>query len=210
MIFTIGLILTIVISFILFNETKKYEISDDSKIALFHLSFPFTEKHPVLAYVIFSSFLYFVWFSVLPMNLHFSLVFLAVLIMQMVVYIDLKCFRLPNKYVLPLIVASAIISPFFIGISDALLGGLIAFAITFVLGMIRFGGLGGGDAKFSVIVGCFIGMQYTVHTLALSFIIGGLFGFIYLFRKLVTRKDGIPYGPFFFLGFYIVFLWIFA
>jgi leader peptidase (prepilin peptidase)/N-methyltransferase len=102
------------------------------------------------------------------------------------------------------------VSSFHIGIKNALLGGIIAFVIVFVIGMLRMGGLGGGDLKFAVALGMLLGTKYIVVALCLMFILGGLFSFLFYFNKIIGRKDYIPYGPFLFLGYVVSFLWFYS
>lgn len=210
MFWLIGLFVTTVLSYFLYKQTDRYNISEDSKIILFHLIFPFSEKHMKLVYIVCSNMLFGVFFYVMELNLVNLAVFILILFMQMIIFIDIKCFRLPNIYVLPLILLSLIVSSFHIGIMDAFLGGVIAFIIVFIIGMLRVGGLGGGDLKFAVALGMLLGMKYIVVALCLMFILGGLFSFLFYFNKIIDRKDYIPYGPFLFLGYVASFLWFYS
>lgn len=80
-------------------------------------------------------------------------------------------------------------------IASFLGGGLLLF-----IAVISRGGMGGGDIKFAAVLGIWLGWQYLLLTLLLSFIIGGVGGLLLLAFKLKTRKDFIPFGPFIALG----------
>lgn len=154
--------------------------------------------------------LFLIYFNVFSATIVNIFIFAIILILQMIIFIDVKCFRLPNLYVLPLIPLSLLVSTFHIGFFQAFAGGLTAFGIVFLLGIIRVGGLGGGDLKFSVVLGMLLGAKYIVLALCLMFVFGGLFSYLFYSKKIISRKDYIPYGPFLFLGFVVSFIWFYS
>ncbi|GMA99447.1 prepilin peptidase [Pelosinus sp. IPA-1] len=81
-------------------------------------------------------------------------------------------------------------------ISASLLGG----GILLLIALVSRGGMGGGDIKFATALGIWLGWEYLLLTLLLSFIFGGVGGLLLLAFKLKTRKDFIPFGPFIALG----------
>lgn len=162
------------------------------------------------AYVASSATLFILYFNLFEVSWVNVFIFIIILVLQMIIFIDVKCFRLPNLYVLPLIPVALLVSTFHIGFFQSLLGGLTAFAIIFVLGMIRVGGLGGGDLKFAVVLGLLLGAGHIVLALCLMFVFGGLFSYLFYAMKIIGRKDYIPYGPFLFLGFVVSFIWFYS
>lgn len=194
----------------LYREGDKYEFSDDSKIYLFYLIFPFLKNHMRRSYVFGSIVLYVLYFNLFEPTIVSIAIFAIIMVLQMIIFIDVKCFRLPNLYVLPLMPASLLIATFHIGFFQSMFGGLAAFLIVFLLGIIKVGGLGGGDLKFAVVLGLLLGSSHIVFALCLMFIFGGLFSYLFYSQKIIERKDYIPYGPFLFLGFVASYLWFYS
>ena len=66
--------------------------------------------------------------------------------------------------------------------------------------------IGLGDSKLFLGVGFFLGLKGAVGALILSFWIGAVFGILLLFfKKKISLKSEIPFGPFLSLGIMIVF-----
>lgn len=204
------MLVTVLISYLLYREGNKYEFSDDSKVYLFYLIFPFLKKYMREAYITGSLAMFLLYFNVFTVSIVSVMIFAIILVLQMIIFIDVKCFRLPNVYVLPLIPISLIVSSFHIGFVQSFLGGLTAFIIVFLLGIVRIGGLGGGDLKFAVVLGMLLGLNHIVLALCLMFVLGGLFSFLFYSQRIIGRKDYIPYGPFLFLGFVVSFIWFYS
>lgn len=61
-------------------------------------------------------------------------------------------------------------------------------------------GLGFGDVKLAANLGFFMGIQYALAALYMSFIIGALIGTAILLVKRGTLKTKIPFGPFILIG----------
>lgn len=86
-------------------------------------------------------------------------------------------------------------SPWDMGLA-ALVGGVLLLAIA----VLSRGGMGGGDVKFSFVLGIWLGWPDNLLALFLSFVIGGLAGILLLVTGLRGRKDMIPFGPFICVG----------
>ncbi|MBI5555297.1 MAG: prepilin peptidase, partial [Elusimicrobia bacterium] len=77
-------------------------------------------------------------------------------------------------------------------------GSLLLFTKTFYKGegdMPR-EAMGGGDIKLAAGLGSFLGWEYTLIMLGLSFLVGGSAGIVLLISGRKKRKDPIPFGPF--------------
>lgn len=94
-----------------------------------------------------------------------------------------------------------------ISMIDMLLGALLGGGLLLIIAMASRGGMGGGDIKFAAALGLWFGWQYTLMTLLLAFILGGVFGVIILALKIRGRKDVIPFGPFIAIGAWISLLY---
>jgi leader peptidase (prepilin peptidase)/N-methyltransferase len=62
------------------------------------------------------------------------------------------------------------------------------------------GGMGGGDVKFSFVLGIWLGWPDILLALFLSFVIGGVAGAWLLVTGSRGRKEMIPFGPFICVG----------
>lgn len=79
-------------------------------------------------------------------------------------------------------------------ITSYLKGGAVAFIITMILHFI--GGLGSGDIEVATMIGLFIGFKYTMATIILSFLIGGIFAITKILLKKSSFKDKTAFCPF--------------
>jgi len=124
--------------------------------------------------------------------------------------IDLDVHRLPNKIVLPAYVVGAVLlgsAALITGDYDRLIGagiGLAALWLAYFLMAILYpGGMGFGDVKLAGVLGLFLGWlgwgPLIVGSFA-AFLLGGVFAVGLLVTRQVTRKGGIPFGPWMLLG----------
>lgn len=77
-----------------------------------------------------------------------------------------------------------------------LIGFLIGGGFLLLIAIITHGGMGGGDIKLMAVLGLWLGWEFTIIILFLSFIIGGIISVLFILFKLKRRKDMIPFGPF--------------
>jgi leader peptidase (prepilin peptidase)/N-methyltransferase len=124
--------------------------------------------------------------------------------------IDLDTHRLPNKIVLPAYIVGAVLlgaAALLAGDLERLLGagiGLAAMWLAYFLMAILYpGGMGFGDVKLAGVLGLFLGWlswgPLIVGSFA-AFLLGGVFALVLLASKRVTRKGGIPFGPWMLAG----------
>jgi len=127
--------------------------------------------------------------------------------------IDLDVHRLPNALVLPsypvMAVMLAVASWNPEGASDwfpllrALMGAVILFGLYGILFVIYPRGMGLGDVKLAGVLGLALGWlgwgSLGVGGFA-AFLIGGIFSIVLLATGRVTRKSGIPFGPWMLAG----------
>lgn len=83
---------------------------------------------------------------------------------------------------------------------DTIIASLLGGGLLLLIALASHGGMGGGDIKFAAALGIWMGWQYLLLTLLLSFIFGGVGSLLLLAFKLKTCKDFIPFGPFIALG----------
>ena len=124
--------------------------------------------------------------------------------------IDLETHRLPDKIVLPayavgavLYCSAALISGDFGRLLSAGLGLVALWLLYFLMAVLYPGGMGFGDVKLAGVLGLFLGWlgwgTLIVGSFA-AFLLGGVFALLLLATKRVSRKGGIPFGPWMLAG----------
>jgi len=113
-------------------------------------------------------------------------------------FIDLEHHLVLNRVIYPGIVVALLLIPFAPGYSakELLLGGLIGFALLFLIASIYPAGMGMGDVKLATFIGLVVGFPSVFVALLFSFVAGGLVGGGLLLTGLKGRKDPIPFAPF--------------
>jgi leader peptidase (prepilin peptidase) / N-methyltransferase len=79
---------------------------------------------------------------------------------------------------------------------DSFLGLIIGGGFYLLIALITSGAMGGGDIKFMAALGLFLGVRYSLLTLLLTFVLGGVISVGLILLKKKGRKDEIPFGPF--------------
>ena len=80
--------------------------------------------------------------------------------------------------------------------------------VVFILPLlIKKGGFGGGDIKYAVAMGFFLGFSETIVALEIALVSGALFGILFAVIKTKTLKAKIPFAPFLTLGFIVALLY---
>ena len=127
--------------------------------------------------------------------------------------IDLDTHTLPNKIVLPsyailaglLVIASALEADW-ARLLTAGLGMIILFGFYFLLAMISPRGMGFGDVKLAGVIGMLLGWLGWAPLVVggfSAFLLGGVFSILLIATKRVTRKGGIPFGPWMLVGAFV-------
>ena len=124
--------------------------------------------------------------------------------------IDLDVHRLPNALVLPsylvagaLFVAASVVSGDYLPLLRASIGMVVLIAAYFLMAFAYPGGMGIGDVKLAGVLGLYLGWlgwgTLVVGAFA-AFLLGGIFSIGLLISRRASRKSGIPFGPWMFLG----------
>ncbi len=126
-----------------------------------------------------------------------------------IAFIDLTHHKVLNNLVIPGIVLG-LIGAFVFHIEDFwtyLIGGVVGFAVLFLIAALAPGSMGMGDAKLILFLGLITGFPEIILVLFLAFVLGGLVaGFLLLLKK-INRKDSIAFGPYLALAGFIVLLY---
>ncbi|HEY7107329.1 MAG TPA: A24 family peptidase [Acidimicrobiia bacterium] len=120
--------------------------------------------------------------------------------------IDLEHYILPNRIVYPLALAMVVLlGVASIGDDDlgaftrGLLGGVVAFAVFFIVHMVSPRGMGFGDVKLSFVLGLslgWLGWGEVLLGLFLGFLYGALVGIVLIVTRIRRRDQQLPFGPF--------------
>ncbi len=88
------------------------------------------------------------------------------------------------------------------------LGGAISFSLFFALlfFVTRGQGIGFGDVKLALPLGLLLGYPDILPVAFLSFMVGGVFGAVFLILKKKGMKDSLPFAPFMVIGVTLIFL----
>jgi leader peptidase (prepilin peptidase)/N-methyltransferase len=124
--------------------------------------------------------------------------------------IDFDTHRLPNPIVLPAYIVGAVLlgaAALLAGDFERLFGagiGLVAMWLAYFLMAVLYpGGMGFGDVKLAGALGLFLGWlgwgPLIVGSFS-AFLLGGVFALVLLASRRVTRKGGIPFGPWMLVG----------
>lgn len=125
--------------------------------------------------------------------------------------IDLEHHLLPNKIVLPALVAgwvllalAALVERDPGRLAEAALGALVFGGFFFLIAFVYPAGMGGGDVKLAFVLGTFLGylggIGYAIVGMFLSFFLGALVGLSLMLLMGGNRKMQVPFGPFLALG----------
>ena len=124
--------------------------------------------------------------------------------------IDLDTHTLPNKIVLPayvvgiaLLGASSLASSDYGALLSAGIGLAALWLLYFLMAVLYPGGMGFGDVKLAGVLGLFLGWLGwgSLFVGAFSaFLLGGVFALALLLSGRVSRKGGIPFGPWMLAG----------
>lgn len=130
-------------------------------------------------------------------------------------YTDALSRRIPNQVVLgtAAVFAGCTLLDFLLSGMDAvamMVNGLVSagvfFLVFFLVRMASHGGVGYGDIKMITAAALIFGVYGTFSFLLTSHVAAALVAIVLLICKKASRKDGLPFGPFFYLGYLVTLL----
>ena len=128
----------------------------------------------------------------------------------MLVTIDIRTHRLPNRIVLPTLAALILL-----GVADAITSGESVAMVRAAFGMLILGGfyaalrllsregMGGGDVKLAAVIGLILGWhswQALAVGAASAFVLGALFSVSLMMLRRADGSTRIAFGPWMILG----------
>lgn len=130
-------------------------------------------------------------------------------------YIDALSHKIPNWIVLctAAVFAGCTVLDFVLSGTDAVpmalnsvLAAAVFFVVFFLVRLASRGGVGYGDIKVITAAALILGIYGTFSFLLVSHVLAAVAAIALLVSKKATRKDGLPFGPFFYLGYLVTIL----
>lgn len=130
-------------------------------------------------------------------------------------YIDALSHKIPNWIVLctAAVFAGCTVLDFVLSGTDAMpmalnsvLAAAVFFVVFFLVRLASRGGVGYGDIKMITAAALILGIYGTFSFLLVSHVLAAVAAIALLVSKKATRKDGLPFGPFFYLGYLVTIL----
>lgn len=130
-------------------------------------------------------------------------------------YIDALSHKIPNWIVLctAAVFAGCTVLDFVLSGTDAVpmalnsvLAAAVFFVVFFLVRLASRGGVGYGDIKMITAAALILGIYGTFSFLLVSHVLAAVAAIALLVSKKATRKDGLPFGPLFYLGYLVTIL----
>lgn len=132
--------------------------------------------------------------------------------------IDFHCHKIPNSVLLMGAgVRILILSLMFIFSREffatelimSLVGCIVSLLVMLLISIVSKQGIGYGDVKLYACLGLYLGIMDTYYILFYAALLAALYAAYILLSKKGNRKSRIPFGPFTYLGFVLVYLFSF-
>ena len=128
------------------------------------------------------------------MMLYEVLLIVFALCLSIHTYTDLKEQLLYDEVSTLLMVTGVIYAYYFGTMWEAVQGAMASVVIMLVIYWVSRGGMGFGDVKLAFVFGVWLGLEQSLLSLVLAFILGGVVGVALLLTGVKSRKDAIPFG----------------
>ncbi|MCR5330123.1 MAG: A24 family peptidase [Lachnospiraceae bacterium] len=128
---------------------------------------------------------------------------------------DLKKKTVPNRIILILLICWAVINGAWLlldldtglqNLAYSVLGGIVAGAIFLLCYLVSRGKLGAGDVKLSFVMGLYLTSLRIMGAILYGCILCLVISLIFVWRKKLTMKDGVPLVPFLTAGMLLTYL----
>jgi len=146
-----------------------------------------------------------IWFYLIyGLNANFVMYLVLIYLLIPITFIDIDHLIIPNQFILMGLLVLGIGLPFnFLPITwiEGVYGSLVFAGFLFTIGLIgqfilKKESIGFGDVKLGLILGGYLGVEYSILALYMSFAIAAIMVFILLGGKFINRKAKIPFGPY--------------
>tara|TARA_B100002051_G_scaffold247567_1_gene256714 strand:- start:538 stop:1338 length:801 start_codon:yes stop_codon:yes gene_type:complete len=162
----------------------------------------FASRYPFVELI--TALLTIIVYVVFGFNTQFIVYLLLTYLLISVTFVDIDHFIIPNGFVLfgIFILAGSLFFKFVpIEWQESVSGAFVFAGFLFGIGLIgqfilKKESIGFGDVKLGLVLGGFLGVEYSILALYLSFAISAIFIFIMLGGKLMEKNAKIPFGPY--------------
>lgn len=142
-------------------------------------------------------------------SLYLGLILIYTTILTLITVTDLEHRLIFNVVILPSILL-ALIAAFFtpnLPWPTALVGGGLAFLVTYIAALVSRGGLGEGDVTLSTFLGLILGFPHIILSLTFGVFLGGFVVSLLLITRQVRFNSFVPYGPFLTITGWVMLIW---
>lgn len=135
---------------------------------------------------------------------------LALCTLNVIAITDIELYKIPNLWVLILFIGRCLSfipeliindGSLLLSLINSMVAGTVCLLFLFIVSKITQGGIGYGDVKLFGALGFLCGVRAVVYILILSFFLCAIISIALLITKKKHLKDGVPMGPFVWLGF---------
>ena len=146
-----------------------------------------------------------VWlFIIFGINEKFFMYLILTYLLIAITFVDIDHFIIPNGFVLfglAVLIIGLPMNWLPIEWEDGVSGAFVFAGFLFAIGLIgqfilKKESIGFGDIKLGLVLGGYLGVEYSVLALYLSFAISAIFVFIMLGSKMISKSQKIPFGPY--------------
>ena len=146
-----------------------------------------------------------VWlFIIFGINEKFFMYLILTYLLIAITFVDIDHFIIPNGFVLfglTVLIVGLPMDWLPINWEDGVSGAFVFAGFLFAIGLIgqfilKKESIGFGDIKLGLVLGGYLGVEYSVLALYLSFAISAIFVFIMLGSKMISKSQKIPFGPY--------------
>jgi leader peptidase (prepilin peptidase)/N-methyltransferase len=146
-----------------------------------------------------------VWlFIIFGINEKFFMYLILTYLLIAITFVDIDHFIIPNGFVLfglAVLIVGLPMDWLPIDWEDGVSGAFVFAGFLFAIGLIgqfilKKESIGFGDIKLGLVLGGYLGVEYSVLALYLSFAISAIFVFIMLGSKMISKSQKIPFGPY--------------
>ena len=143
------------------------------------------------------------------LSFHLPIISIYTAVLFLVTVTDLEHRLIFNLVMLPAILLALVAAFVTPGMAwpIALVGGGVAFVLSYLAALVSRGGLGSGDVTLSAFLGLILGFPRIFLSLGFGIFFGGLVAFLLLLTRRVTLKTYIPYGPFLTITGWLMLVW---
>lgn len=143
------------------------------------------------------------------LSFYMMLITVYTVILILVTVTDLEHRLIFNVVILPAILLAFVAAFFTPGLAwpAAIVGGVFAFILVYILALAARGGLGGGDVTLSAFLGFILGFPKIILSLTFGVFLGGGVALLLLVLGRVGLKTFIPYGPFLTITGWVMLVW---